>query len=773
MAQESITMNKPHSPGRTENVNVRKLLLMMWRKWYYYLIAIIILGAAAYFYLKHKIPTYLVTTTVLVQEEGAATGINLVEGFAVRPGSQNLDNQILVLSSYSLVRKAVEDLPFEIDVYRKGLLSQQSYYPLSPLRIEPGPDGLPFNIEFIFEHSYNDVFHLTISSTFNHGLDTLLSFGQRINYNNGSFIIYPQPELENVFKSGEKIYIKFNDKEHLTDTYLKRMTVEEASRDGTIVKISLEGTNMVKDMIFLDKLTEVFINQNLDKKNQEAKRTIEFIEAQLNNVSDSLSLTETQLQEFRSQNMIMDVSAQAQQIIDQAVTLENEKARLTLERNYYNYLEEYLSKESNKEAPIAPASMGIEDPLLANLMQELAGLQAEYFSSGAGERNPLQNQLEMRIKNTKQSIKETLMGIKLANQMALDENDQQINRLNNQAARLPVKERQLLGFERRFNLNNVLYTFLLQSRAEAQIRRASNAPDHELVDPARATGPVSPNRMLVILIAFTLALALPTFLLLFIDLISNKVISEEDLGMITQLPVVAYFPHSRLSYNTVVLTEPDSRISEAFRSLRTRMEFFTKEVRCPLILVSSSMPGEGKSFASINLASAYSLAGKKTLLVGFDLRRPTISKSFELNGEAGLTNYLIGKKTLDDIIYETGFKNLHLIPSGPVPPNPGELISMDKTKMLFSTLRSRYDFIIVDSSPIGIVSDIYPIAAISDVVLMIVRHGHTKKNILSATLSEIQYNGIGALSLLLNDVKSRGNSYRYAYKYKYEYKHKK
>jgi len=746
---------------------------MMWRKWYYYLIAIIILGAAAYFYLKHKIPTYLVTTTVLVQEEGAATGINLVEGFAVRPGSQNLDNQILVLSSYSLVRKAVEDLPFEIDVYRKGLLSQQSYYPLSPLRIEPGPDGLPFNIEFIFEHSYNDVFHLTISSTFNHGLDTLLSFGQRINYNNGSFIIYPQPELENVFKSGEKIYIKFNDKEHLTDTYLKRMTVEEASRDGTIVKISLEGTNMVKDMIFLDKLTEVFINQNLDKKNQEAKRTIEFIEAQLNNVSDSLSLTETQLQEFRSQNMIMDVSAQAQQIIDQAVTLENEKARLTLERNYYNYLEEYLSKESNKEAPIAPASMGIEDPLLANLMQELAGLQAEYFSSGAGERNPLQNQLEMRIKNTKQSIKETLMGIKLANQMALDENDQQINRLNNQAARLPVKERQLLGFERRFNLNNVLYTFLLQSRAEAQIRRASNAPDHELVDPARATGPVSPNRMLVILIAFTLALALPTFLLLFIDLISNKVISEEDLGMITQLPVVAYFPHSRLSYNTVVLTEPDSRISEAFRSLRTRMEFFTKEVRCPLILVSSSMPGEGKSFASINLASAYSLAGKKTLLVGFDLRRPTISKSFELNGEAGLTNYLIGKKTLDDIIYETGFKNLHLIPSGPVPPNPGELISMDKTKMLFSTLRSRYDFIIVDSSPIGIVSDIYPIAAISDVVLMIVRHGHTKKNILSATLSEIQYNGIGALSLLLNDVKSRGNSYRYAYKYKYEYKHKK
>jgi len=770
MTQESTAMKMNNTPSRTDNVNVRRLLLMMWRKWYFYFIAIITFVAAAYLYITYKIPSYRVSTTVLIEEEESATGLDLVEGFAVRPGSQNLENQILVLSSYTLIRKTIEELPFEIDVYRKGLLSKASYYPMSPLRIEPGKDGLPYNIEFVFEHSYNDMFYLTSSPKSGPRLDTILSFGQTIKYQNGSFIIYPQPELEEVYKSGKKIYIQFYDKERLTITYIERLQVENATRDGTIVKISLEGTNMIKDIIFLDKLTEVFINENLEKKNREAIRTIEFIEAQLNNVSDSLSLTETQLQEFRSRNMIMDVSAQAQQIIDQAVVLENEKARLSLEGNYYKYLEEYLSKEDTKEAPIAPASMGIEDPLLASLMQELAGLQAEYFSSGAGERNPLQGQLVMRIKNTKESIKETLNGIKLANQMAFEENAQQINRLNNQASRLPVKERQLLGFERKFNLNNVLYTFLLQSRAEAQIRKASNTPDNELVDPARSTGPVSPNSRNIYALAFSLAIVLPTLLIYLINAIHNQVTCEEDLSTISQLPVVAHFPHSRLSYNTVVLTEPESRISEAFRSLRTRMEFFTKEVKCPLILVSSSMPGEGKTFAAINLASAYSLAGKKTILIGFDLRRPTISKSFELNGEAGLTNYLIGKKTLDDIIYETGFKNLHLIPSGPIPPNPGELISLDKTKILFSTLKNRYDFIIVDSSPIGIVSDIYPIAAISDVVLIMVRHGHTKKNVLSATLSEVQYNGISAMSLLLNDVKSRGNSYRYAYKYKYEYK---
>ncbi len=753
--------------------NVRKLLLLMWRRWYYYLIALIIAGAGAYYFIKNKIPTYRVSATILIEEgERAPQGLDLVEGFAASSGARNMDNQILILNSYTLIRKTVEELPFEIDVYRKGFRSRASYYPLSPLRIEPGPDGLPYNTEFVFEHSYNDVYHLATTSKSGAVLDTLTSFGQRIHYDKGSFIIYPQPELDDVYKSGDKIYIQFYDKERLTNLYMGKLSIERATRDGTIVRLSISGTSAVKDMIFLDKLIEVYVNENLKKKNQEADRTITFIEDQLENVSDSLMLTETQLQEFRSRNRVMNVSAQAEQIIDQAVELENEKARLTLVRNYYDYLEEYLSSEDNEKTPVAPASMGIEDPLLASLMQELAGLQAQYFSGGAGERNPLQGQLEIRIKNTKQSIKETLTGIKRANQMALAENTRQIEALNSQAAGLPVKERQLLGFERKFNLNNVLYTFLLQSRAEAQMRKASNTPDHEIIDPARITALVSPNRRNAFAFAFALAIALPTLLIFFGNTIHNQVTCEEDLKLITQLPVVAHFPHSRLSYNTVVLTEPDSTISEAFRSLRTRMEFFTKDIQCPVILITSSMPAEGKTFAAVNLASAYSLAGKRTLLVGFDLRRPALSKSFELNGAAGLTNYLIGKRTIDNIIYETGFDDLHIIPSGPIPPNPGELTSSEKSKDIFTDLRDKYDFIILDSAPIGVVSDIYPIAAIADVVLIMVRHGHTKRNVLSATLSEVQGSGINGLSLLVNDIKTRGSSYRYAYKYKYKYDHK-
>jgi tyrosine-protein kinase Etk/Wzc len=773
---KTLELNEPVKQNHTSFthlINIRKILLMMLRNWYFYLIGIILAGAGAYFYLKYKIPTYRVDTTILIGDEESSQGSeDLLKGFALRPGIQNLDNQLLIVKSYSMIRKAVEEVPFGIDVYRKGYRSQASYYPLSPLRVEVGEDGPPYDAVFIFQYDDEDRFFLRTSRSSMFKIDSVFRFGQEIETGDGSFTINPQPELEDIYKAGGKIYIKFYDKARLTELYMDRLMVGNATREGSIIRLSLEGPNRIKDVIFLDKLTQVYINNNLEKKNQEAMRVTDFINAELVNVSDSLQTTEKQLMNFRSRNMIMDVSAQAQRIIDQTILLENERADLTLKRNYFVYLDTYLSDEENDETPISPSSMGIEDPQLTNLMQELSGLQAEYYSKVAGDRNPLQGQLEMRIRNTKNSIRETLASLKLANSMAIDKVNGQISLANSQATGLPIKERELLGFERRFNLNNTLYTFLLQRRAESQIQSASNTPDNEMVDPARATGPVSPIPQVVFIFAFAFAIGIPTLVILLKEVIYNKITCEEDMKLISDLPIVAHFPHSRLSYNTVVLNEPDSRVSESFRSLRTRMDFFTREIKCPIIVLTSSVPGEGKTFAAINLASAYSLAEKKTILIGFDLRRPMLGQSFNLTGEFGLTDYLIGKKKLQEVIQETDFKNLHIIVSGPVPPNPGELSSSDKARDMFDQLRSKYDFIIVDSPPIGVVSDIYLASSMADAVLMMVRHEYTKKNVLSATLAELEANGIGRVSLLVNDVKSLGSSYRYAYKYKYDYSQK-
>ena len=299
-----------------------------------------------------------------------------------------------------------------------------------------------------------------------------------------------------------EIQFIFHSRKKLVESYRNRMKVEKVSKTGTIVKLSLEGTNKTMDMEFLNKLTEIFLNNSLDKKNQEAVRTIQFIDDQLIGISDSLVITENKLQQFRSRNRVMNLSAQGQVIIDQAMSLENEKARLGIEANYYNYLADYLAKDNVGQAPIAPATMGITDPGLTKLVADLADLQGQFYSKSLGEKNPLQSQLAQRVRNTKEALRETLNGVRRSNNMAMSEITEQIRTVNAQASALPVTERQLLGIERKYKLNDELYTFLLEKRAGAQIQKASNMPDNEVIDPSEADVlPVKPKKLLIYLLA--------------------------------------------------------------------------------------------------------------------------------------------------------------------------------------------------------------------------------------------------------------------------------
>ena len=309
-----------------------------------------------------------------------------------------------------------------------------------------------------------------------------------------------------------------------------------------------------------------------------------------------------------------------------------------------------------------------------------------------------------------------------ANNLARSEITEQIRTVNAQATALPVTERQLLGIERKFKLNDELYTFLLEKRAEAQIQKASNMPDNEIIDPSEADIlPVKPKKHLIYLLALMAGIGFPLVWILIADSFSNKVKEDEDIKRITDIPISGHIPHSRMKKNTVVLDEPGSSTAEAFRSLRSRMQFFTKEALTPVILITSSMPDEGKTFTAINLASVYSLIGKKTVLVGFDLRKPKIYTDFGLGNDNGVSTWLIGKDGLQDIIKETHYENLSVITAGPVPPNPSELIALEKTEELFKLLKENYECIIIDSSPIGIVSDSFHLSKLADTTILVVR----------------------------------------------------
>jgi tyrosine-protein kinase Etk/Wzc len=756
---------------QASGINPMAILSLIMHNWYIFGVALIVALFIARLYLSHTMPIYSVSSTILINEERENQSLNneqLLQGLGLPGGMRKIDNQIMLLSSRALTERALEELPFEIEYYIKTIRNSIPLYPEIPINIASDSQiPLPRDTEFSITYMGNNMFSLDSESEY-FALHKQATFGQTIEIPGGGFRI----ELKDIewFNKGkdQKLYFIFYSPQRLVNSFHGRLAAELLSRSGTILRISMTGTNIAKNVEFLNKLAEVFQDHSLDRKNIEAERRIQFIDDQLIGISDSLLITENKLQQFRSSNRVMDLSAQGQAIITQVTLLDNERARLSLEADYYDYLADYLAKDVSGEAPIVPITMGITDPALTRLVTELADLQGQLSSRGAGEMNPLQNLLVQKVRNEKDALRETLNGLKRRNSLAMSENQKQISKVNSQASALPITERQLLGIERKFKLNDELYTFLLETRAEQQMQKASNMADSEVIDPASqyTASIISPSSSKTYLIGLLGGFGIP-FALIFLNFLFNKKLKDDDIDKITDMPIIGRIPHNSEKTSTVVFEYPNSNIAEAYRSLRLRMQFFTKEAKAPIILVTSSMPGDGKTFTAINLASAYSLLGKKTILVGFDLRKPKIFQDFNLDNEKGISTWLIGKDDLHDIIKETSFENLSVIPSGPIPPNPSELTSLEKTNELLKLLKERYDYIVIDSSPIGIVSDTYHLASLSDSCLLVIRPRRTLSDLLEKTINEIKISGIKSVSLVINDIQSDSKQYGYGEKYGY------
>jgi capsular exopolysaccharide synthesis family protein len=752
-------------------VNPLVIFNLLKKNWYWFAIGIISGLFCARFYIGHTMPVYQTAATILINQtenRGVVDNTEILQGLGLQGGMQNIENQMMVLKSRDLTERTLRELPFEIEYYFKTMRNRLPIYPETPLTITSDSIiPLPRNTEFLIHLLGNNSFIIESKSDF-FSMKKMAAFGENIQIANGSFRIDCRNEQWLNMNKDRLIGFIIYTQNNLVNYFGSRVNVELMSRGGSILKISLLGTNPAKDADFLNKHLENFQNISLINKNIEAERRIQFIDDQLVGVSDSLSTTETRLQQFRSSHRVMDLPAQSQSIIGQVTLLENERARLSLEANYYDYLADYLNKDVSGEIPIIPITMGITDPSLTRLVDELAALQAQLSSAGAGEMNPLQRNLEQRIRNAKEALRETLNGLRRANSLARSENQEQINRANIQASTLPITERQLLGIERKFKLNDELNTFLLETRAEQLMQKAANRADSEIVDRAdeRFSSQVAPDRNKIHFAGLFAGAGIP-FIIIFLNFLFNKKLKEEDIRGLTDVPIVGNIPHSIEKVNTVVLDFPNSGIAESFRLLRSRMQFLTKEAISPVILITSSMPDDGKTFTAINLASVYSLLNKKTVLVGFDLRKPKIYNDFNLNNDNGISTWLIGKDKLDDIIQETTYKNLSVITAGPVPPNPSELTSLAKTDELIKLLRNKFDYIIIDTSPIGIVSDTYHLASMADVCLLVARAGKSLKDIFESTVNEIIKSELKSVSIVINDTKSDSKRYGYGEKYGY------
>lgn len=759
---------KKNTPFLNTGVDPGAILKIITKNWYFFAIAIVLALVVARYYIAHTMPVYRVYTSVLIFEEENNTGSDndeLLKGLGLPGGMRNLENQIKIITSRELTERAVRGLGFEIEYYFKTVRNKIPLYPDIPIEIKyNGKNPLPHNVELGVHYIDGDNFRLYSEAQ---NLDIRATFGETIRFPDGDIIVICKNKDWFITNGETDLNFVVHSPENLVKFFNSRLHVEMLTRSGSILEISINGVNPYQDVDFLNELTAVFQDLSLEKKNLEANRRLEFIDNQLVDIRDSLVITENRLTQFRSAHRVMDLSVQGQAIISQVTTLENEKARLDLEANYYDYLADYLQKEAKGELPMVPISMGIEDPALTSLVTELANLQEQLGGQGAGEKNPLQNLLNQRVRSKKAELMETLNGLRRANNLATKENNDRLSRVNSQASALPVTERQMLGIERKFKLNDEIYTFLLQKMSELQMQKASNRPDNEVIDPASVmySQMVAPNASMIYFIALFLGGVIPMLYFYLVFALNNS-FRKEDLDKLGDLPVVGNIPHIKGNTFTDIFDSPDSVVAESYRLVRSRLQFVTDEKKNPVMLVTSPMPKDGKTLTAINLAAVYSMLGKKTVLVGFDLRNPKFARVFDLSKDQGVSTYLIGKDKVDDIIQKTFHENLYVISSGPIPPNPSELTASVATKKLFEELKTRFDYIIIDTAPVVLISDTHHLLPHVDAVLLVVRLNKTMKEMMSQALNETMENN-DHVSLLINDVDIKLKRYGYGKKYGY------
>ncbi len=774
-----------------EVIDLKQIFFKFYRYWYLFIIAIVLSLAVAYLFNKYTKPIYKVGTTILIKDEKSAFDAQALLGLGNMKNAQSIENEIGVLKSRSLITRAIRSLDFDISYFIEENFIIRELYDESPFTVlidtlNPQPAGLKFKItiksnqefELSTEGEKVSSYYYTrqrkevpITKPLNIG--GTFKFGEQITgeYHNFRIILNPNFLGDEHLKSD--MFFVFNKIEDLTKEF-STFTIEPINREASIVEISLQSNNVQKASDFLNALTTEYLQRSLERKNQIATNTIIFIDDQLLGITDSLKIAESDLQQFRTTNEVMDLDFQSQQVFQRMEDLEQQKAELIVKNQYYTYLSDYLKSNRNDITGLTvPSSMGIEDPVLTRLITELTTLYAERGEARlmAKEKNPIIASFDNRININKRTLAENIKNIINTSNIAIRDIDRRINAMSGKISQLPTTQRMLFGIERKFKLNDAIYTFLLEKRSDAQITRASNMPDNEVLDiadPLEMT-PVLPKRTLNYTIALLIGIILPIGFILGKDYLNDKIMDKKDIEKITSLPILGHVIHSGKSSKLVVADFPKSSIAESFRLIRTNLQFFTKNIDKQVILITSTMVNEGKTFTAMNVASIFALYGKKTLIMGYDLRKPKIYQDFKLSNTEGISSYLINKSSLAEIIQKTSVANLDFMAAGPIPPNPAELIASPKNDELLNHLKQEYDFIIIDTPPVGIVTDAFLLMKYADASVFVTRQNFTNKKIFETIITDIQKRDFKNISILINDVKTDNNSYGYGYGYGHGY----
>jgi tyrosine-protein kinase Etk/Wzc len=784
-----------YNESTSEAFNVKEFILTALSYKYLYIASFVVCLATAFFI--NKFSTNIIQVTSIIgpvmdKRSSVLESNGLFRGGESFVDSRNLQNDINSLTSFSLVSSTLSKLNLEIGYFTdsKKLFGQiRQLYPIAPYTVNIDkshiqPINAKFYIEILDDNSfrlrssekdvfmYNYVDNQVVSEHNILETDTICKFNETISNKNYKFSVSLNKEQYKVkTKEDNRHFFEFYHLDYLSQQYLEKLVALPVNIKSSLIKVTFQGKNQRLTIDFLNKYLQAYLDDNLTKKNTFAVSTINFIESQISEISDSLMLSESKLKDYRSANQVMDLSYQGRQAIEQMTKIESERSGLQVQERYYNYILDYFNKNQDIAGLAPPSAANVVDPIMNQLVMELLALntQKSSISSNNTEKNLFIGQIENKIRLQKQAIIENVTNNLNTLNLTQNELNYRADKLSREIAKLPRTELNMVSMQRKFNLSNELYTFLLQKRSEAAITMASNYPDYEVLEPAREISSVvvSPKTVFNWMIAFFLALMIPTTFAILKSFFNEKITRIYDLEHLLNRPALSVIYTNSYKTEAVVNEMPGSSVAESFRNLRSSLFLRFKKEPLKVIMITSSQPQDGKSFISFNLAASIASVGYKTMILDCDLRRPTLHEKFRTDNSTGLSTYMIHKATLDDIIQKTDIQNLAFIPSGPILPGSAELIESGSLDNLMDYLKDNYEYIIIDTTPAGLVADASLMMKYASLNLLVCRNNHTRKDVFKDLLNILSINNIKNFDVIYNDLsikKSRYGRYNHYYK---------
>jgi tyrosine-protein kinase Etk/Wzc len=763
--EDQLILEKKEGTG----LSFKEILFKYLRFLPFFVISLALALLAGYLYLRYTTPTYRSYGALVVKEDNSATGggglgaNDRFQQMFVMDNSINVKNEIEIIKSRQLMKRIVHDLNLNYNYYAKGKIKESNIYGASPFKIETF-EIADSNLKFDWKIYINDDKSFRINNE-----DKLIAFGQTFENDHGIFRFFKNP----VTTLNDEYRIEWQPTEDIVDDFSKDLIVTPGGAAGIIqLQFEAENPQMASDLI--NHLMKEYQVATREDKNETNKRMLDFIDGRLKGVERELDSVTSRLLAFQRANNLINPEIQSGSLFQRAEVADERINEERVQEQVVLMIENYL-RDGKNAFNLVPSAFALQDPTLNNLIAAYNVAQLErkaLLDANVPLGNPRVQQLSDQVERLRLNTLESLRNLRRAMVASIQNLERTRSRANSEIRMIPVKEQEFLEIRTQQETKQTVYNLLLEKREQTAISLAGTISNMKIIEDARPnTLPVKPNKPTTLLIAALIGLAIPSLSIFLMELLNDKVNTREDVEKITSVPIVGEIGHSYEKDPLVVRPNHRGLVAEQFRIIRSNLQYILHNIKKPVIMITSSFSGEGKSYVSTNLGAVMALANKKTVILEFDIRKPKILTHLGIAKKPGIINYLMEKVTLEELpVPVPGYDNLYVIACGPIPPNPSELLLDPQLSVLFDYLKQEFDVVIVDTAPIGMVSDAMSLSKYVDTSLYVVRQHYTYKKQVGQ-IDEFYSSGkLPKISILLNDVRIRAGYGYYGYgRYGYGY----